>query len=134
MAQSDANKTKYDELLNDLSNSRQELAQDIVDVKQCKDAVIGIATNSTDYRSRYSKEDRIKTISGFYSTLLGLRQEYNRNIISEIELRRKLEKGDDGELELDITKIIKQIENSRKSADKGVQTIAQIAKAVESSS
>lgn len=126
-------KSKYDNLLDELTKSRMELVSDIEDVKKCKDAVVGVATNTTDYRSRFAKEDRIKTISGFYSTLLALRQEYNRNIISEIELRRKLEKGDDGEIQFDIAKIAKQIESSKKKADKADKDIKQIAKTLSES-
>lgn len=123
-------KTKYDKLLDELTQSRLELVSDIEDVKKCKDAVVGVATNTTDYRSRFAKEDRIKTISGFYSTLLALRQEYNRNIISEIELRRKLEKGDDGEIQFDIAKIAKQIEASKKKTEAADKNIKEIAKKI----
>lgn len=126
-------KNKYDNLLDELTKSRMELVSDIEDVKKCKDAVVGVATNTTDYRSRFAKEDRIKTISGFYSTLLALRQEYNRNIISEIELRRKLEKGDDGEIQFDIAKIAKQIESSKKKAEKADKDIKEIAKSLSQS-
>lgn len=126
-------KNKYDNLLDELTKSRMELVSDIEDVKKCKDAVVGVATNTTDYRSRFAKEDRIKTISGFYSTLLALRQEYNRNIISEIELRRKLEKGDDGEIQFDIAKIAKQIESSKKKAEKADKDIKEIAKSLSES-
>lgn len=126
-------KNKYDNLLDELTKSRMELVSDIEDVKKCKDAVVGVATNTTDYRSRFAKEDRIKTISGFYSTLLALRQEYNRNIISEIELRRKLEKGDDGEIQFDIAKIAKQIESSKKKAEKADKNIKEIAKTLRES-
>ena len=124
-------KTKYDLLLDELTKSRMDLVNDIQTVQQCKDAIIGVATNTTDYRSRFAKEDRIKTISGFYSTLLALRQEYNRNIISEIELRRKLEKGDDGDVTFDIVKIAKQLESARKNSEKKTQSIADLAKSIE---
>jgi len=108
---------KYEELLNELAASRQDILGYLSDVNSCKDAVLSTA-KSTDYRSRYAKEDRIKTISSFYSTLLSLKQEYNRNIISEIELRRKLEKGDDGEIDIDIVKIAKQLESAKKAEKK----------------
>lgn len=123
MADSQKNQDKYEELLDELSKSRDQLTTMISDVDQCKDAILKVAANTTDYRNRYSKEDRLKTITSFYGTLLALRQEYNRNIISEIELRRKLEKGDDGEIELDITKIAKQIESLQKKKDATIQKL-----------
>lgn len=127
MSQSPESKNRYNQLLDELAASRESLVKDIKDVQECKDAVIGVATNTTDYRSRFAKEDRIKTISGFYSTLLALRQEYNRNIISEIEIRRKLEKSDEGgEVTVDIAKIAKQIENAKKTKDKAEKDISKL--------
>lgn len=107
------NETKYQELLGELSNSRNKLTEMLNEIEDCKNAVLDTA-KSNDYRNRYAKEERIKTISAFYSLLLQTRQEYTRNIISEIDLRRKLEKGDDKEVELDISKIAKQLESVRK--------------------
>lgn len=127
MSQNPESKNRYNQLLDELAASRESLVKDIKDVQECKDAVIGVATNTTDYRSRFAKEDRIKTISGFYSTLLALRQEYNRNIISEIEIRRKLEKSDEGgEVTVDIAKIAKQIENAKKTKDKAEKNISKL--------
>ena len=123
MADSQKNQDKYEQLLNELSKSRDELTEMISDVDKCKETILGVAANTTDYRNRYSKEDRLKTITSFYGTLLALRQEYNRNIISEIELRRKLEKGDDGELEIDIAKIAKQMEALSKKKESAIKKL-----------
>ena len=123
MADSQKNQDKYEQLLNELAKSRDELTEMISDVDKCKETILGVAANTTDYRNRYSKEDIIKTITSFYGTLLALRQEYNRNIISEIELRRKLEKGDDGEVELDIAKIAKQMEALSKKKESAIKKL-----------
>ena len=123
MADSQKNQDKYEQLLNELAKSRDELTEMISDVDKCKETILGVAANTTDYRNRYSKEDRLKTITSFYGTLLALRQEYNRNIISEIELRRKLEKGDDGEVELDIAKIAKQMEALSKKKESAIKKL-----------
>lgn len=132
MAQSNDQKDKYQILLDELSESRKALVTMMEDIDKCKDAVLGTASNTNDYRNRYAKEERIKTISSFYSTALSVRQEYNRNIISEIELRRKLEKGDDGDIQFDIVKIAKQLEEARKKKEKDSKKISEIAKQVES--
>lgn len=123
MADSQKNQDKYEDLLNELAKSRDQLTEMISDVDKCKSTILGVAANTTDYRNRYSKEDRLKTITSFYGTLLALRQEYNRNIISEIELRRKLEKGDDGEVELDIAKIAKQMEALSKKKESAIKKL-----------
>ena len=107
------NLDKYNELLNQLSDSRDKLTQMMSEIDECKSAVLDTA-KSNDYRNRYAKEERLKTISTFYGLALSVRQEYTRNIISEIELRRKLEKGDDGDQTVDIIKIAKQLESIKK--------------------
>lgn len=109
--------SKYEELLDELSSSRNKLTEMLDEIEGCKNAVMDTA-RSNDYRNKYAKEERIKTISAFYSLLLQTRQEYTRNIISEIDLRRKLEKGNDNEVELDITKIAKQLEAIKKTQKK----------------
>lgn len=111
------NLDKYNELLNQLSDSRDKLTQMMTEIDECKGAVLDTA-KSNDYRNRYAKEERLKTISTFYSLALSVRQEYTRNIISEIELRRKLEKGDDGDQTVDIVKIAKQLESIKKQQKK----------------
>ena len=111
------NTDKYNELLNQLSDSRDKLTQMMTEIDECKGAVLDTA-KSNDYRNRYAKEERLKTISTFYSLALSVRQEYTRNIISEIELRRKLEKGDDGDQTVDIVKIAKQLESIKKQQKK----------------
>lgn len=111
------NLDKYNELLNQLSDSRDKLTQMMTEIDECKGAVLDTA-KSNDYRNRYAKEERLKTISTFYSLALSMRQEYTRNIISEIELRRKLEKGDDGDQTVDIVKIAKQLESIKKQQKK----------------
>lgn len=108
---------KYEELLDELSNSRNKLTEMLDEIEGCKNAVMDTA-RSNDYRNKYAKEERIKTISAFYSLLLQTRQEYTRNIISEIDLRRKLEKGNENEVELDISKIAKQLEAIKKTQKK----------------
>ena len=117
MTESIANQDKYEKLLNEIGASRDALTKMLQEIEDCKNAVLDTA-KSNDYRNRYAKEERIKTISAFYNLLLSTRQEYTRNIISEIELRRKLEKGDDGDFEVDIAKIAKQLENARKQTKK----------------
>ena len=117
MAESLANQDKYEKLLSEIGASRDALTKMLQEIEDCKNAVLDTA-KSNDYRNRYAKEERIKTISAFYNLLLSTRQEYTRNIISEIELRRKLEKGDDGDFEVDIAKIAKQLENARKQTKK----------------
>lgn len=111
------NTDKYNELLNQLSDSRDKLTQMMTEIDECKGAVLDTA-KSNDYRNRYAKEERLKTISTFYGLALSVRQEYTRNIISEIELRRKLEKGDDGDQTVDIVKIAKQLESIKKQQKK----------------
>lgn len=118
MSKNPQNQDKYTELLNELSTSRSKLTEMLNEIEQCKDTVLDVCKSNNDYRNRYAKEERLKTISTFYNLLLSTRQEYTRNIISEIDLRRKLEKGDDGEVSIDIAKIAKQLEAAKKQQKK----------------
>ena len=84
------------------------------DVDDCKQSVLKDVTNSNDYRNKYAREERLKTLSSFFDTEIKIRQEYGRSILSEIDVRRKLEKNDTEDIELDIREIAKQLNKLNK--------------------
>lgn len=120
------NKQKYDELLSEFSESREALKKMLTDVEECKTNVLKSVSDSSDYRNKYAREERLKTLSSFFDTEIKIRQEYGRSILSEIEVRRKLEKEDLGsEQEVDIKAIAKQIAKLYKMNDTQVENISQ---------
>lgn len=105
----------YDKLLSDFSESREELKKMLGDLEECKNTVLKSVCDSNDYRNKYAREERLKTLSTFFGNMLQVRQEYNRSIQAEIELRRKLDKNDSNEMEVDIRQVAKQILDLNKS-------------------
>ena len=105
---------KIDELLNKLSDSREELQKYLVYLEDCRDKVVGSISQSNDYRNKYAREERLKTLTAFFSSMLQVRQEYNRTIQTEIDIRRRLDKNSNDEVEIDIKKIAKQISELNK--------------------
>ena len=106
---------KIQELLGKLSNSRDELSKYMDDVEKIRQKVDQIFPPGQDFRNKWVLEEKIKAISSFYTTLLNIRQEFNKTIKEEIEVRRKIEAGDDsGEATLDIRAIAKMLEEEQK--------------------
>jgi len=111
-------KSSYDKLLDEFTKSREDLKKMLSDVEECKKSVLKDVSNSNDYRNKYAREERLKTLSTFFQNELQIRQEYNRSLLSEIEVRRKLDMNDQGELELDIRAIMKQLADANKTSKK----------------
>ena len=109
----------YNQLLNEFSESRAALKKMLSDVEQCKESVLKSVADSNDYRNKYAREERLKTLSSFFDTEIKIRQEYNRSILAEIDTRRKIEKDDvKSDQEVDIREIARQLANFNKIIDK----------------
>lgn len=105
----------YNQLLNEFSESRAALKKMLSDVEQCKESVLKSVADSNDYRNKYAREERLKTLSSFFDTEIKIRQEYNRSILAEIDTRRKIEKDDvKSDQEVDIREIARQLANLNK--------------------
>ena len=111
-------KTSYDKLLDELIQSRTDLKKMLSDIEECKKSVLKDVSTSNDYRNKYAREERLKTLSTFFQNELQVRQEYNRSLLSEIEVRRKLDMNDQNEQEIDIRAIMKQIIAANKEEKK----------------
>lgn len=105
----DKEKSSYDKLLDEFTKSREDLKKMLADVEECKQSVLKDVSSSSDYRNKYAREERLKTLSTFFQNELQIRQEYNRSLLSEIEVRRKLDINNQDEDEVDIRAIMKQI-------------------------
>ncbi len=113
------NNSKYEQLLNDFSESRAALKKMLDDVEQCKVNVLKSVVDSNDYRNKYAREERLKTLSSFFDTEIKIRQEYNRSILAEIDTRRKMEKEDiKSDQEFDIREIARQLSNFNREMNK----------------
>jgi len=110
-------KSSYDKLLDEFTKSREDLKKMLADVEECKQSVLKDVSSSSDYRNKYAREERLKTLSTFFQNELQIRQEYNRSLLSEIEVRRKLDMNNQDEDEVDIRAIMKQIAAFNKSKE-----------------
>ena len=108
----------YENLLEEFSESRKALKKMLDDVEECKTSVLKSVSDSNDYRNKYAREERLKTLSSFFDTEIKIRQEYGRSILAETETRRKMEKDDlKSDQEVDIKEIAKQLANFNKIID-----------------
>lgn len=105
---------KIDELLIQLSDSRTELSNYMKDVDGLRKKIDGIFPSTQDFRNKFVLEEKIKAASSFYSTLLNIRQEYNKTIKEEIEIRRKIESSVVDNEDIDVRSIADQVENHLK--------------------
>ena len=110
---------KIQELLEKLGKSRDELTKYMDDVEKIRLKVDQIFPQDQDFRNKWVLEEKIKAISSFYSTLLNIRQEFNKTIKEEIEVRRKIEAGgEDGDSNIDVRSLAKMIEEQQKIDEK----------------
>ena len=116
--QNNVSSQKIDDLLKQLSDSRDELSRYMIDVDSIRKKVDAIFPATQDFRNKFVLEEKIKAASSFYSTLLNIRQEFNKTIKEEIEIRRKISSSDSGESEIDVREIADRVEGELKDRQK----------------
>jgi len=111
-----------DGLLNEYNSHRQAIKNMIVEMESLKENINTLIPESIDKRFKFYFEERMKTLTLFFNSLLDMRKEIIKSVKDEIELRRKLDKtGKDDDIAdfLDIKKIAKKVESFQKfSRDK----------------
>jgi len=93
---------KIESLLAEFTESRNQLTNYMADVDKIRSKVEAIFPNDSDFRNKFVLEEKIKAMSSFFSTLLNIRQEFNKSIKEEIEIRRKLVSSEQGKGKDDI--------------------------------
>ena len=107
---------KIQELLEQLSTSREELTKYMGDVDTIRTKVDQIFPSGQDFRNKWALEEKIKTVASLYSTILNIRQEFNKTIKDEIEIRRKIttEKDTTNQV-IDVRAMARMIEDQQKN-------------------
>lgn len=82
-------------LLEEYNEHRSAIKNMIQDLEEIKENVEKILPKSLDARYIRFFEEKIKTITALFNALLEMRKEIARSVREEIEIRRKLDKGDD---------------------------------------
>ena len=113
MAEKTGNQDKeISELLQEHKSNRTKLESYIGKLQPLLDKVDGLFPATLDYRNKFVIEEKIKTMSVFFGTILNFQQEINRSVVSEIEIRRKMT-GVDNELSsMTIGELADQVEKS----------------------
>jgi len=128
----------HEQIINDLLKEyidhRDAIKIMIVDLEKLKEKIETILPESLDKRYKFFFEEKIKTITQLFSSLLDMRKEIAKSVKEEIELRRKIsndtDKDESGFEELlDIRKIASKVENFQKKQQdfkSGVQKVKEI--------
>jgi len=121
------NEQIIENLLNEYVEHRSSIKSMIADLEKLKDKVEVILPETLDKRFKFFFEEKIKTITQLFDSLLSMRKEISKSVKDEIELRRKItkESGGDTNFEdlLDIRKIankVEQLKNKTESFKKKV--------------
>lgn len=107
------------ELLIEFKSQRGELITMVSDVEKLKGQVENLFPEKIDNRYARLFEEKIKSATSFFNVLLDIRKELIKSLSTEIEVRRKIDTGDENDLEslLDIRKIARKVENLNKKKD-----------------
>jgi len=120
---------KTEELLSKLQESRNKLEIYGNELETLKENVKNIFPKEVNYRSKWVMDEKVKTISEFFTSLLRIRVEINKTIKDEITLRSNLDKKTDDIDQDDIRKLVEQIDNLKK--EEGNDKKEQILKVIE---
>ena len=102
---------KVDELLVNLAQSREKLHSYIGELEVLRTSISSLFPSSTNFRtSKFGLEDKIKASTSFYSTILSMWQEINKTVVSEVEMRRKIENDIPEDDDVDIRSITAKID------------------------
>lgn len=105
---------EIDELIVKMGVSREELEGDLKDLVGLKDKLQTLFPSEVNYRTKFILEEKIKAATSFYSAILNIRQEINKSVSSEIEIRRKLSSKTDSTAGFfDIRKLAEEIEEAK---------------------
>lgn len=104
--------TIIESLLNEYIEHRTAIKAMILDLEKIKAKVDTLFPDSLDKRYIRFFEEKIKSTTALFGSLLDMRREIARSVKDEIELRRKLDTGEkDFDDLFDIRELAKKVEN-----------------------
>lgn len=115
------NLNNVETLLNEFKENRDALKEMIKNIEEYKEKIQILFPDKFDNKYKIFFEEKIKTMTSFFNSLLDIRKEINKSLKDEIELRRKMEQKEvDFESELDIRSIAEKMINltNNKKQDK----------------
>lgn len=120
-----SNEIPYDEkiasLLIEFEEHRHEIKQMIKDLEVIRENINTLLPTNLDKRYLRYFEEKVKSMTNLFNSLLEMRKEIAKSVKDEIEIRRRLEKADE-EVDLtdmiDIRKMADQIEDFQKEKER----------------
>ena len=110
-----------DNLLDQFEEQRSEIKSMIADLERLREKIDLLLPEQLDARYMRFFEEKIKTLTSFFSILLEMRKEITKNLKEEIVLRRKFRDTDElGSIDeyLDIRDFASKVEDFRRKKDK----------------
>ena len=110
---------KVEALLDEFALHRDEIKKMIEEVDDLRKSIDQLIPKKLDVRYARFFEEKVKSMTGFFSTLLDMRKEIIKSLKDEIDLRRKLGAGDamiDVESAIDIRSVANKVEQFQKKA------------------
>ena len=110
---------KVSELLDEFALHRDEVKKMIEEVDEIRKDIDKLIPKKLDARYIHFFEEKVKSMTSFFSTLLDMRKEIIKSIKDEIELRRKLGAAGntiDVEDAIDIRAVVEKIEQFQKKS------------------
>ena len=101
-----------DNLLAEYIDHRNAIKDMIIDLENIREKIDTLLPESVDKRFRFYFEEKVKAITALFNSLLDMRKEIAKSVKDEIEIRRRMIKGDsleDLEELLDVRKIAKRV-------------------------
>lgn len=92
-------------LLDKYSQSREDLIKDLEVITALKSKMDLLLPTDINFRNKHILDEKLKILTSFFSSILSIRQEINKSIVSEIEIRRKLNPSKGGDTDFDETEI-----------------------------
>jgi len=101
-----------DNLLAEYIDHRNAIKNMIIDLEKIRVKIDQLLPETVDKRFKYYFEEKVKAITALFNSLLDMRKEIAKSVKDEIEIRRRMIKGDsleDLEELLDVRKIAKRV-------------------------
>ncbi len=108
------------ELLTEFKGHRKAIMQMIADIEVLKDKIDTLLPDNLDARYIRFFEEKVKTATEFFKTLLDMRKEIQKSLKDEIDIRRKIDVVE-GALEIEdiinIRNLASKVEEFRRKKD-----------------
>lgn len=109
-----------EELIVQFEEQRKAILEMIIQLESIKQKIDILIPDTLDKRYLRFFEEKVKTITNLFTTLLEMRKEISKNLKEEIEIRRKIvmrESDFDFESTIDVRKLADKIEDFKKKRD-----------------